>query len=193
MRTLLTFAFASLCRLAFSYTDPIVSNLIFSYGKTTFQKTKTACHLSFLRDCVRLRVIPKGFRLQHTPSDHTNTFLLQKTDKLLSETSSKLIKIHIQRADRELSILSARITALKNQLSTILPHNISTTVKHTTHDLNQQVFTFVNSTKQKKLSQLLQTSSAVVSSLNHNSSSSPLYHSHVGSSAIIPPHVTPFL
>ena len=49
--------------------------LAVGYAKTTFKKTKTSSHLSFLKQRLRLRVITGGFLLHYSPSDPNNSSL----------------------------------------------------------------------------------------------------------------------
>ena len=78
--------------------------LAFSYAKSTFSKSKHCCHIQFLKSCLRLKFIPKGMLLHHTPSNHSNNLLRQKTDMILKKSSMQLIKVHIADSDRQVTI-----------------------------------------------------------------------------------------
>ena len=128
--------------------------LALGYAKTTFKKTKTSSHLSFLKQCLRLRVIPRGFLLHHSPSDPNNASLTISTWKILMQASRKLITAHIKTLQHEQTTLTLQLTHYKIQLSSILPPSIAQNIKTFVHTHNQLIYNHCKDTKDKKLANL---------------------------------------
>ena len=105
--------------LLISPLPKILYDMVFSYAKSTFTKTKRCCHITFLKTCLRRNHIPKGMTLQHTPSNHSNKQLKSVTDRILKQSSIKLMRSHITDSDREVQILSRKINCLKHQINTL--------------------------------------------------------------------------
>ena len=141
--------------------------MVFSYAKSTFTKTKRCCHITFLKTCLRRNHIPKGMTLQHTPSNHSNKQLKSVTDRILKQSSIKLMRSHITDSDREVQILSRKINCLKHQINTLCEPAFAVHIKHKVHDLNRLLFDSLTHAKNSKLPSIESPSSA--SSLNDHS------------------------
>lgn len=131
------------------------SSLIFTYAKNVFDKTRKSSHISFLRSCLRHRVVPVGMSLKHKPSDKSNIFVCAKSAKLLQCTSFSLMKLHVSSLDREVKHISKKIEHGKRHLSSIFGISVATLFKHKVHDLNIKVHRIALSKKQNKLNDLV--------------------------------------
>ena len=134
--------------------DDFTSNLSFLYAKNTFSKTKKSLHISFLKSCIRSKVIPKGMILRHTPSDRDNLRLTTSIDKILFSSSLTIMRAHISSLAREVQILNNRISCLKQQISRLLNPVLALTIKNRVHDLNRELFLSLQTTKDHKFARL---------------------------------------
>ena len=139
------------------FLQPLPKSLIplaTSYAKISFSKTKTNSHLYFLRICIRQHLIPVGFSLKHSPSDQTNSRLINATDTILKKASFKLMKSHVFDLTKRLSNLNTLFQSVEHQLQQVLNPSVLLYLKITVINLNAFLFKYMNEIKQRKLIRL---------------------------------------
>ena len=138
---------------------PMLFDMAVSYGKSTFKKTSLTSHVTFLRRCLKSKVVPNGFRLSHTPSDTTNAHLVKSTHHVLYRASRHLMSTHIRSLDQSLNQINLKLTVFKEQLPVLMPPPMAMSVKGIVHTHNQLMFCHHRDIKDKKFSLLIQSTS----------------------------------
>ena len=134
--------------------SPIPQALGHSYLKAVLSKTSSCSHLSFLRSCVRLQLIPKGFQLQfHSP--HLLATSSRSIQTTLSSASRRLMSSVIHHLIQKINQTTRTLHHLRSQLTSLCSPSTSSFIINTTRSANEKLHQSLYNTKERKLSALL--------------------------------------
>ena len=122
-----------------------------SLAKSTWGKTRFTNHINFLGKCLRFKVIPKDFKLKfHSPIKRT---VLQRQ---LTAFANKLIRSSINHFRYQQTKFSKELPSLRRRLQFLCHTRDSYFDLHQKiHELNQTLYNFLKTTKDKKLKELI--------------------------------------
>lgn len=141
--------------LSFLNSNPFLLHLSLVYAQTMFKKTKTFSHLSFLKHCLRLHVIPKGFQITHSPANKSDSKLVSNTDRITRFASRSLMSANIKSLNRRLVSIDMKLVTEKGDLCSLSPPPILPLIKQIVHTHNQLTYHNCKDVKDRKLSRLL--------------------------------------
>ena len=122
-----------------------------SLAKSTWGKTRFTNHINFLGKCLKFKVVPKGFKLKfHSPIKRT---ILQRH---LTSFANKLIRSSINHFRYQQTKFSKELPSLTRRLQ-FLCHTRDSyfDIRQKIHELNQTLYNFLKTTKDKKLKELI--------------------------------------
>ena len=122
-----------------------------SFAKSTWGKTRFTNHINFLGKCLKFKVVPKGFNLKfHSPIKRT---ILQRH---LTSFGNKLIRSSINHFRYRQTNFSTELPSLACRLQ-FLCHTRDSyfDIRQKIHELDQALYNFLKTTKDKKLKELI--------------------------------------
>ena len=124
-----------------------------NYGLHTFNKTRFSSHTSFLRRCLKDKIIPKGFQLQfHCGSTSNHLSFTNKSS--MEKCSFQLMRNVLKENDYKIKNITTVRLNLKNflrlQSERLIWINLSTRL----HQLNVELYHTFRGTKDNKLSHI---------------------------------------
>lgn len=121
----------------------------FRLGLNTFNKTRFASHVQFLRKCLNARVIPKGFQLKFH-SGSISGRLSHNLRKSVERCSFNLIRKVINDHDRQLNTLSKGRAECKEKLRNGTTQEKWRELSTVIHELNRDLYVQLHAVKEKK-------------------------------------------
>jgi hypothetical protein len=121
------------------------------YLQSTLEKTRLNSHIVFLRQCVRHRVIPNGFRLNFHATQQTSRPL----EKILRNTSFRLMTETIRAYVSRTEIVGRQIHTCRQQMSALLPDPTCVKIVDIVKDANRALHNSMLKTKEGKWAKLV--------------------------------------
>ncbi|ELU14635.1 hypothetical protein CAPTEDRAFT_202880 [Capitella teleta] len=142
----------------FTYFAKKFPDKTFSLAKRLFiattKKTSYCSHIYFLKSCLQSKTIPNGFQLNY----HRGHFLIPSTQhtisSILHHCSLDLMKANLAEYSALTQSFSEEKDILKDSLKAICNISDIEKILHLIHQLNQELYIELRTTKKKKLNKL---------------------------------------
>ncbi|XP_072016901.1 uncharacterized protein [Amphiura filiformis] len=126
----------------------------FNFGTSTFCKTRYCSHVHFISKCVRLKLIPKGFQIQH---GGTSTANVPAINKATATCSRKIMRITLDSFHRTISKHDEDRRFFANNLVNLCTRPVLYDIRAFIHEQNQRYFQCLKHVKESKIASLKQT------------------------------------
>ena len=131
-----------------------VERLWMRFGISTFNKTRFDSHISFIRTCLKERVIPNGFQL-HFHHGNSSRFFNSKCRKTVDNCSFQLMRNVLNKYSKDMIHLSKDRENQKSNLQQLSSEVEWRSLSTVVHSLNKDLYNSLLTTKNKKMSYLL--------------------------------------
>ena len=121
-------------------------------GSATFRKTRFNSHITFIRQCLDLKIIPKGFKL--TRHDSLPCHLLRKNEAALNTCSRRLMRTSLQHFSNCFNSASKDLIEAKDYLSSHLESCKYNALLLKIRTLNSVLYKTLVEVKSKKIQKL---------------------------------------
>ena len=117
----------------------------------TFHKTRFNSHINFLRNCLRQKVIPVGFRRKTA----SNSFLNNIADHVSQTYSIRLMRQTLRDLSHKWELYDPKKSAAKELFTFYTDQLTVSSIVHHIHLLNSKLFVKLEDTKQRKFASLI--------------------------------------
>ena len=133
-----------------AHTKPVAKQL----GVAVFRKTRFNSHICFIRDSLRQKIIPNGFKLQHNSADLPPSFQ-RRNVRALGTCSRRLMKTSLSHFSNGMNIAAKDLLRAKEYLSENLDSSDYCHLLSKVRSLNTILYESLEATKKKKFQKLL--------------------------------------
>ena len=122
-------------------------------GIATFKKTRYSSHVSFLKTCLRHRVIPNGLRV-HSNCSGISHPVQSRIKAAAVRFSRQLMQSHIQHFASQARIASQDLDLNKQKIQDLCDQRQYHCITYLIHVLNKELYLSLSDTKTKKFDKL---------------------------------------
>ena len=129
---------------------PTYTMSLYKYANAVLTKTRKYSHLNFLKNCLKLKHIPKGFQINFK-SHLQDPGLAITCNRAATNCSLFFIKSHIRTLNNDILVLDRTIWTHKQFFHFNLDRNSFIRLQHCVHDINRLLYCSLSNTKNNKL------------------------------------------